>query len=156
MSKVYGLRLGDEDGAWLEQHALSTGVDNAAVLRDAYAEYRLRRESGEPSPRDVLKEALRVQSSVKADARSVTLEALKGVGDCLKRPGELGHIWKSPKEDPLRSCVFCGLHGREPAGEGENEGGGFFAEATGQRAELFSALQAPMVSGSGKSEKVAK
>lgn len=156
MTKVHGLRLGDEDAAWLEQHAEASGVDRAAVLKDAFAEYRLRREAGEPSPREVLAEALRVQSSARAVARESTLEALQGIGDCPERPGELGHIWKAPQEDPLRSCRFCGLHGREPAGDGPNQGGGFFAEATAQRAELFSALEAPMESGTGKPEKVAK
>jgi hypothetical protein len=71
-----------------------------------------------------------------------------GVGDCPKRPEGFGHIWKSWKVDPRKSCEFCGRPGRDNLLLGES--GGFFAEATDARYEVFAGLAAPMQSGTGK------
>lgn len=75
-----------------------------------------------------------------------------GVGDCPDRADGLGHVFKSWRVDPRRSCEFCGRPGRDNFYLGES--GGYFAEATGARTGVFSGLRAPMESGTGKSEKV--
>lgn len=72
-----------------------------------------------------------------------------GVGDCPGRGEGLGHVWSSSKVDSRKPCSFCGRPGRD----GKDEKGGFLAEATSGRAEFFSGLRVPMVSGSGDSKK---
>lgn len=72
----------------------------------------------------------------------------RGVGNCPKRPEGFGHVWKSWRVDPRKSCEFCGRPGRDNLKLGES--GGFFAEATDARYEVFASLAAPMTSGTGK------
>lgn len=72
-----------------------------------------------------------------------------GVGGCAERGEGLGHVWAgvAASGDARNPCGFCGLPGRGDASKGE---GGFFAEATAARADVFSGLRAPMQSGTGK------
>jgi hypothetical protein len=72
----------------------------------------------------------------------------RGVGQCPDRAEGFGHIWKSWKIDPRRSCEFCGHPGRDNIDLGET--GGYFAKATAARHEIFAGLKAPMDAGSGK------
>lgn len=68
-----------------------------------------------------------------------------GVGDCPDRAEGLGHVWAGTDPakggDSRNSCRFCKRPGRDNFFEGET--GGFFAEATAARAELFSRLGQP-------------
>lgn len=60
-----------------------------------------------------------------------------------------GHVWASYVDDPRRSCVHCKRPGRDNVEGGET--GGFFAEATMARADLFSRLRFPAsANGTGK------
>lgn len=152
MADVVTLRLPKHLLEWSTEYAKTRGVTRTDLLVQGLESFKRDCERGVPE----IAERLKVQSSVRTEARQAALEALQGVGNCPERPGELGHIWKSPREDPLRSCTHCGLHGREPHGDGPNEGGGFFAAATAERTELFASVKAPMESGTGKPEKVAK
>lgn len=65
----------------------------------------------------------------------------RGVGDCPKRDDGLGHVWSKWFDDPRKSCTFCGRPGRDNVTLGET--GGFFAEATHARMEVFDRLVAP-------------
>lgn len=151
MSKLVSLRLPDDLAEWAEGYAVERGVSRSDLLIEGLTGFREDCRSGVPE----IRAAMARQSSVNPRG----LAALQGVGDCPERPGELGHVWKSPKDDPLRSCVHCGLHGREPAvnfdgkGEKPDQGGGFFAESTGERAEIFSGSVSPMQSGTGDPDK---
>jgi predicted transcriptional regulator len=141
MTKVLSLRVPDGLAEWADEYAKSRGVTRQALIEGALASFKEDCEAGVPEIRTLV----RRQSSV----RGQVLEALQGVGDCPERPGELGHIWKSPRECQFRSCRYCGKHGREPAvgvdpkANGKDEGGGYFAEATMERTELFDKLRAP-------------
>lgn len=73
-----------------------------------------------------------------------------GVGSCSKREAGLGHVWASWSVDPRRPCMFCGRPGRDDHAAGER--GGYFAEATMARMELFDGLRAP-ASAHGKAAK---
>lgn len=141
MTKVLNVRVEDELGAWVDEYAESRGVDKSTILRTAVESFKRDCEGGVPE----LRAAARAQAALAHDDAAVV-----GVGDCPKRPGSLGHVWRSHRDDPYRSCSFCGLHGREPAGSGRNEGGGYFRAATGERAELFSHLAARMENGTGR------
>lgn len=69
----------------------------------------------------------------------------RGVDDCPERGEGLGHVWAGtdPEKggDSRNSCRFCKHPGRDNVFE--NESGGYFAEATAARAELFSRLRQP-------------
>jgi hypothetical protein len=65
---------------------------------------------------------------------------VRGVGVCPGRPDGFGHMWKSWREDPRKSCEFCGRPGRDNQFAGES--GGFFAEATKGRTETMGSLNA--------------
>jgi hypothetical protein len=67
-----------------------------------------------------------------------------GVGDCPKREDGLGHVWESWMVDPRKSCVHCGRPGRDNEKLGES--GGYFAEATLARTELFDRVASPLSS----------
>lgn len=68
-----------------------------------------------------------------------------GVGQCPKRGEGLGHVWAGTNPanggGPRNPCRFCGRPGRDNVFAGES--GGFFAEATAARSELFSGLRSP-------------
>lgn len=66
-----------------------------------------------------------------------------GVGVCPKNAG--GHVWAGTDPakggDARNSCKFCRRPGRDNRDIGES--GGYFAEATMARMELFDGLKAP-------------
>jgi hypothetical protein len=128
------LRLADELWEWLASEAKRLDTDRTKLIERVLDRYR---DSGEAAVAELRAMTLR-QSGPSA---SEALAALQGVGDCPDRPGELGHIWKSAKDDERRSCRFCGRPGRDNLKK--DESGGFFAEATGERVELFSRLRTP-------------
>lgn len=61
------------------------------------------------------------------------------VGTCAKNAG--GHEWGPGSKDPRRPCVHCSRPGRDNVEA--RESGGYFAEATMARADLFSGLRFP-------------
>lgn len=137
MTKVLSLRVDDDLAEWADDYAKARGVTRQALLEEGLRSFREDCESGVPE----IREQARRQSSVRA-------EPGRGVGNCPEREGDLGHVWKSWRVDPFKSCEFCGLHGREPAqgavpGYTGPQGGGFFAQATTERAELFSGTRQP-------------
>lgn len=134
VSKARAVRLSDEVDAWLQAYASDRGVSPSDVLRTAVESFREDCLRGVPE----IRAAAAAQSSVRTQ---------EGVGVCPRHAD--GHIWASAKIDPLRSCIHCGRHGREPESKGEPNGG-FFAEATRGRAAFFGGLAAPMQSGTGK------
>jgi hypothetical protein len=92
-----------------------------------------------------LRAALKRQSAVAAGVEA-------GVGDCPRREGALGHVFRPPSEDPVRPCRFCGIKGRacRPVGQPVDKAPGYLSEASSERSAVFSRLHAPMTSGSGK------
>lgn len=135
MTKVLSLRVPDDLAEWAEAYAKQRGVTRQALIEEGLRSFQADCESGVPE----IRAAAARQSSVRADAE-------QGVGDCPDRPGALGHVWKSPSDDPFRSCRFCGTHGREPAagqGLGGPEGGGYFARTTAERMRVFNELRSP-------------
>lgn len=144
MAKMVSLRLPDELLEWADGYAVTRGVSRTDLLIEGLRSFKEDCDSGVPEIRQMVKR----QSSV----RSQTLEALQGVGDCPERPGELGHVWKSPRVDPERACVHCGLKGRlsRPVGRDVKEEPHYLDQATKERAELFSRLRPSMQSGTGK------
>lgn len=147
MADVISLRLPADLLEWSTEYAKTRGVSRTDLLIEGLRSFKEDCDSGVPEIRAARERQAYVQATT------------QGVGVCPKRAPGLGHVWKSHRVDPYRSCEFCGMHGREPAtgmGKGGPEGGGYFAEATAERAEVFSRLKAEMVSGSGKPEKVAK
>jgi hypothetical protein len=80
------------------------------------------------------------------------IDMRRGVGQCPDRPESFGHVWKSWRVDPFRSCEFCGMRGREPDVKGV-ENMGYFAQATKAHADRSSDVKASMESGTGKPEK---
>jgi predicted transcriptional regulator len=142
-SKVLSLRVPEELAAWADEYAKERGVTRQALLEAAIESYRADARTGVPELRDMAKRQAYTPSAPEA------LAALQGVGDCPERPGELGHIWKSAKEDDRRSCRFCGRPGRDNLVRRDEKGnlrpdkGGFLGEATKERSELFSRLRTP-------------
>lgn len=136
--QAVALRLDPAVLEWADSYAESRGVSRQSVLESAVASFRDDCEAGVP---DVQERVAEVQRA----ARLAALKALQGVGDCPKRPGELGHVWGSHKDDPNRPCKFCGTPGRMPHDplKDADDQGGHFAEATRARAELFSGLEQP-------------
>jgi hypothetical protein len=64
------------------------------------------------------------------------------VGNCPKNAA--GHEWEKWMVDPRKSCVHCGRPGRDDHQAGER--GGYYAEATMARMELFDGLRTPLSS----------
>lgn len=126
--KAISIRLPEELLEWGAAYAKERGTDRTALFESAIEAFRRDCETGVPELR-----ALARRQSTVSDSR--------GVGDCPDRPGELGHIWGSAKDDERRSCRFCGRPGRDNVKKGE--AGGFFGGATAERVELFSRLRAP-------------
>lgn len=137
-AKVLSVRVPEELAAWLDEYAKERGVSRTDLLASALASFREDAKAGVPDLRTKIAE-------VRAASRSATLAALQGIGNCPKRPGELGHVWGSHKTHPNRPCTFCGLYGRaghDPSKSPEEQEG-FFAQATRERVELFAQLKAP-------------
>lgn len=146
-TKVLGVRVPEDLAVWAKAYAETRAVPVQAVLEEALRSFKVECESGVPE----IRARVREQSSVRA-ARE------RGVGECSKREDGGGHVWAHPRFDALRSCIYCGLHGREPAAKdsaepGKDEGGGHFARSGASRTELFSRLPAPMQSGTGDPKK---
>lgn len=121
MTKVLSLRVGDDLAEWADAYAKSRGVTKQALLEEGLRSFREDCERGVPEIRE--------------RARQAALGA--ATGKCPK--SEEGHQWAPASRNSRRSCVHCGRPGRD----GEGESGGFFAEATMARAELFSGLRFP-------------
>lgn len=130
-TKVLSLRVPAELAEWADGYAKSRGVTRQALCEQALQSFRLDCETGVPE----LRAAARRQAALDVQDADVV-----GVGDCPKRPGSLGHVWRAPSEDSRRRCRFCDLPGRGDASRGE---GGFFEDATAERSALFSLLRAP-------------
>lgn len=147
--KVVSLRLDDELLSWATGYAASRGVSRTALLEQGLRSFREDCESGVPE--------IKAAAARQAYARAKD-EVQQGVGVCPDRAPGLGHVWKSPRVDPFRSCVHCGLHGREPSlgtdpkANGVNEGGGYFATHGRERMTMFDGLKAP-ASAHGKAAK---
>jgi hypothetical protein len=144
MAKVVSLRLPDDLLEWADEYAKQRSVNRTDLLVEGLRSFKEDCERGVPE----IRAAIERQSSL--SGRKLT--ALQGVGDCPDRPGELGHVWKSPREDPERPCVYCGLRGRlsRPIGVEVEEHPNFLDQVTRERTEVFSGLAAPMSSGTGK------
>jgi hypothetical protein len=140
VSKPVAVRLADEVAAWVESYAAERGVDPSAILRTAVESFKRDCESGVPE----IRELVRRQSVVRVEGR--------GVGDCSKREGKLGHVWAAPSVDPERGCVHCGLRGRQgvPVGKAVEAAPNYLSSASAARSEFFSRLRVPMQSGTGK------
>ena len=69
------------------------------------------------------------------------------VGVCPKN--EAGHEWGKWFVEPRKSCVHCGRPGRDNVFLGDE--GGYFADATRTRMEVFDGLKPP-VSSHGKAK----
>jgi hypothetical protein len=137
MTKVLSLRVEDDLADWATAYADSRGVTRQALLEEGLRSFKADCEAGVPE----IRAKARAQTSVK-DAPE------DGVGKYPKRVDGKGHVWKSWKVDPFKSCEFCGLHGREPAqgavpGYTGPQGGGYFATAGRARLDLFDGLRAP-------------
>jgi hypothetical protein len=137
MAKMVSLRLPEELLEWADGYAVTRGVSRTDLLVEGLRSFKEDCESGVPEIRAM---AAR-QSSVRPE---------KGVGDCPKNSG--GHVWASPRVDPERPCVHCGLRGRlsQPVGKVVPVHRSHLGEASADRAELFSRLKVPMQSGTGK------
>jgi hypothetical protein len=144
VSKMVSLRLPEDLAEWADEYAKQRGVSRSDLLIEGLASFREDCQSGVPE----IRAAIARQSSVNPRG----LAALQGVGNCPDRPGELGHVWKSPQEDPERACTYCGLRGRlsRPIGVEVVEHPNYLSQATAERAEVFSNVEAPMQSGTGK------
>lgn len=119
------VRVSDEFAAWFEEYAAARGVKRQELLETALLGFQDDCERGVPQ----LREMARRQTSVPAGQE-------RGVGQCPRRDAGLGHVWRSPQEDPDRPCRFCGLAGRVHLGESSRE-----------RALLFRQLKPPASSG---------
>lgn len=128
---------------WADEYAKKQGATRTDLLASAIESFRADCEAGVPEIRDMAKRQAYAPTAPEA------LAALQGVGDCPDRPGELGHIWKSAKEDDRRSCRFCGMPGRDNLARRDEKGnlrpdaGGFFGKATAERSEMFRKLRTP-------------
>ncbi len=117
---------------WADGYAAERGVSRQVVLESAIESFVDECERGVPELRAAVRRQL------------YSREEVQGVGDCPRRGEALGHVWRSPLEDPVRSCRFCGLAGRGP--------GGSLDVATLERVDLFDRLVAP-ASSHGKAKK---
>lgn len=117
MTKVLSLRVQDDLADWADAYAKERGVTKQALLEEGLRGFKDDCERGVPEVR------VRVEPS--------------GVGACPKNAE--GHVFAPASKDPRRSCVHCSRPGRD----GDNETGGFFAEATMARADFFSGLKFP-------------
>jgi hypothetical protein len=149
MAKVVSLRLPEDLLEWADVYAESRGVSRTDLLVEGLRSFKDDCDSGVPE----IRAAIARQSSVKDPAK---LAALQGVGNCPERPGELGHIWTSPRENPERPCVHCGLLGRQsrPVGEMVVAKPNYLDMATGERHRVFSGVAASMQSGTGKAREL--
>jgi len=121
MSKVLSVRVDDELAAWADDYAEERGVTKQALLAEGLKSFRQDCEAGVPE--------------IRAQVRMVVEP--NGVGVCPKSKD--GHKFAPASVDPRRSCTQCGRPGRD----GVDESGGFFAEATMARADLFSRMRFP-------------
>lgn len=121
MAKMVSLRLDEGLLEWADAYAKERGVSRSDLLSEGLRSFREDCLSGVPELRKAAK---------------VVIEP-NGSGVCPK--SDSGHRWSN---DSRRSCRHCGRPGRDNVGEE----GGFFAEATMARAELFSGLRFPMSS----------
>jgi hypothetical protein len=123
--KVVSLRVDEE--TWAEAQEAAKGLE---ITQAALVEKALERFLTEPEP----------PQGVQAVTSYVGPKQAP-VGECPKN--EAGHEWSSAKDDPRRSCVHCGRPGRDGIDNGVPQIGGFFAEATAARTELFNRLRTP-------------
>lgn len=109
---------------WVEEYAVSRGVDIATVLRSAVEAFKEDTESGVPD----------LKRMARSQARNTSPTIEQGVGVCPKRLPGLGHVWAGVKAsgDSQNPCKHCGTSGRA-----------FFKAATSERAALFSSLRQP-------------
>lgn len=121
MTKVLSLRVADDLAEWAEAYASKRGVTKQALLEEGLRGFKDDCERGVPEIREAARR--RVQEYA--------------VGVCPKSPA--GHQFAPPSKDPRRSCEHCGRPGRD----NPDESGGYFAEATMARADLFSGLRFP-------------
>lgn len=128
MTKVLSLRVQDDLAEWADAFAAERGVTKQALLDEGLRCFRRDCESGVPE--------------IRRQIRSVADPV--GVGSCPKNAG--GHVWG---RDERRSCVHC----KRPGRDGVDQSGGFFAEATMARADLFSRLRSPASTGFGAGSK---
>jgi hypothetical protein len=136
VTKVLTARVPDELADWAEGYARERGVTRQALIEEAVRSLKEDAEGGVPDIRD-------------RASRQVATPS----GECPKNAE--GHVWASPREDPERPCVFCGLRGRltRPVGQATEERPNGLDEATKDRTEFFSGLQVPMQSGTGDPRK---
>lgn len=142
MGKAHAVRLSDEVSEWVEVYAEKRGVKPSDLLRTAIEDFKVDAEAGVPE----------IRRTAREQAYAVNTGAV-GVGDCPRRPGELGHVWGGGEGN---ACSFCGALGRAdhdpslPLAEQE----GHFARATAARAELFANLRTPQsIKGTTSDEK---
>jgi hypothetical protein len=141
-AKVVSLRLDEELLEWATDYARTRGVSRTDLLVEGLQSFREDCVAGVPE----IRERARALSTVPTPP-------LDGVGVCPAREDGLGHVWRSPREDVMRPCVFgCGVNGREPEVQGRDSQG-HLAEAGASRAEAFGAMRVPMENGTGKEEK---
>jgi hypothetical protein len=125
VSKVFSVRLEDDLAAWVEEQAQAAGEKPGPWLKALVAARKDRPE----------------QPTTVQPVTSYVGPKQAPVGECPKN--EAGHEWASAKDDPRRSCVHCGRPGRDGIERGVPQIGGFFAEATAARTELFNRLRTP-------------
>jgi hypothetical protein len=134
MAKVQApLKLEPETLGWIDEYVKSRGVTRQVWLESAVSSYV------EECLRGVPEFSAAVRRQLYARGEEL------GVGDCPRRGEGLGHVWRSPREDPVRPCRFCGLAGRGP--------GGHFEQVVAERSDVFSRLVVPMESGTGSEGK---
>lgn len=128
---------------WLDGYAEKRGVSRQVLLESAIDSFVDDAERGVPE----LRAALKRQSAVAAGEEA-------GVGDCPRRSGALGHVFRPATEDPVRPCRFCGLAGRleRPVGKTLVDAPNHLSAASAERSALFSRLHPAMVSGAGKAK----
>ncbi len=95
-----------------------------------------------------LEDAARAPLDIDPEVTHARLALLQGVGNCSKRPGELGHVWAGVKVsgDDRNPCKFgCGTFGRQARDKDGRPTGpeGHFERATRTRAEVFATLRQP-------------
>lgn len=129
--QAVAVRLSSEAIEWADAYASSRDVSRQVVLESAIESFRADCAAGVPE----LRLAARRQA-----ANDVQDAEVVGVGDCPRRPGELGHVWRSVSDDPRLRCRFCDAPGRGDAARGE---AGFLEGATAERSALFARLRAP-------------
>jgi hypothetical protein len=122
--KQTNLRLEDELLEQIEHYAEEAGISKTEVFERALERFLFAPEPGGVQP-----------------VTSYVGPKQAPVGECPEN--EAGHEWSSAKDDPRRSCVHCGRPGRDGIERGVPQIGGFFAEATAARTELFNRLRTP-------------